>query len=342
MTMMVKTKLVDVAKAAGVSVAAASVALNKSKVATIRVAPEKAEYICKVAREMGYTPNISAKLLAGKSARILGVVMDSHAVPSAHEVLCAISETAFANGYQVMVSEVHNSIDGIESAYQSLLRYGADGVIFLAYDYPGQRELFLEKFSGVQKVVVLNPIAGTELIGPSIGIEAALDEALSVLHEKGRSRIGGIFPGSMVWDIEHRRLVLERLCRKRGFAALEFLALDFAQDRNAIAVQMEQCVMAFLRSHKIDAVFITNDIYAAFLNRALLRAGLRVPEDVAVIGWDNCSFGETLTPALSSVDSDTGQQGRLAVELLLKQLKGVAIRPEETVIQSRFILRDSV
>ena len=109
-------KLADVARAAGVSTAAASVALNHSSTKTIRVTAETALRIQKIAQSLGYVPNISAKRLSGKSARVIGVIMDSHAVPSAFEVLQAITQGALAVGYQVMVSEVHNSIKGVQRA----------------------------------------------------------------------------------------------------------------------------------------------------------------------------------------------------------------------------------
>ena len=104
-------KLADVAKAAGVSTATASVALSHSSTKTIRVTAKTALRIQQIARNLGYVPNISAKRLCGKATRVIGVIMDSHAVASAYEVLQAITQEAQAVGYQVMVSEVHNSVN---------------------------------------------------------------------------------------------------------------------------------------------------------------------------------------------------------------------------------------
>lgn len=334
-------KLADVARAAGVSTAAASVALNHSSTKTIRVTAETALRIQKIAQSLGYVPNISAKRLSGKSARVIGVIMDSHAVPSAFEVLQAITQGALAVGYQVMVSEVHNSIKGVQRAYQELLRYGADGTICLAYDYPGQREDFLNEFSDLKNFVVLNPIAGARLTGPIIDVRGALEDAMNHLKARNCDRIGCIISDAQVWDIEQRMECFAAWSEANHLPFPECFKVEFSLDRNWIAEAMKRCAETFVRSGKLNAVLVFNDLYAAYFCNALQALGMSIPDDVAVIGWDNSSFCETLTPPLSSIDCNTREQGNTALRLLLQQLNPEGNFPCEGVIRARFIARES-
>lgn len=334
-------KLADVAKAAGVSTATASVALSHSNTKTIRVTAKTALRIQRIAQSLGYVPNISAKRLCGKATRVIGVIMDSHAVPSAYEVLQAITQEALTAGYQVMVSEVHNSVKGVHRSYQELLRYGVDGTICLAHDYPEQREDFLNEFSDLKNFIVLNPVAGTTLNGPKIDVAHALHEVMDHLKSQGCDRIGCIVPDTLVWDIEQRlNCFADWSCANHAPEPVRF-QVKFSLDRSWIAHSMQECAQSFAAAGKLNAVLVFNDLYAAYFCNALQRLGLSIPDDVAVVGWDNSAFCETLTPSLSSIDCNTRQQGVTAFHLLLKQLTPEESTPCDPVVPARFIARNS-
>ncbi|MEI3004641.1 MAG: LacI family DNA-binding transcriptional regulator [Victivallales bacterium] len=141
--------LKEIANRAGVSVMAVSAVMNKTT--STRVSERKRAVIEQIAREMGYRSNVVARTLRGGQSRMIGILIDSCAPPSALQHPRHIESEATAGGYRILISEGHDSVDNLAAAYEKFEQYGVDGVICLAYDYPGQQEKSVN-ISGIRTI----------------------------------------------------------------------------------------------------------------------------------------------------------------------------------------------
>lgn len=334
-----RATLADIAKEAHVSNATVSLVLNANGVENKRVSPETARRTLEVARRLGYTPNIQARSLAGKSSRLLGVIVDTKAPASRYEILSAISTRAAELNYRVMISEIHDSVRNLADYYRELLQYGADGVICLAHDYPRQRQAFKARFRHCADMVVQNPYPGIGIAGLRIDIEPALRAGFEHFLARGRKRIMAQLPDIPVWDVEQRAEMHGKLCGAFGLPT-RLQRVSMPSVASAIQPQAAEFVRDVVVAQKIDALFAVNDLYASWFIAEAAKVGVRVPEDVAVIGLDNCEYAGAMTPALASIDLQNTRQGEKLVDLLLGKI-GAREDGDVGEVAAELILRQS-
>ena len=105
---------------------------------------------------------------------------------------------------------------------------------------------------------------------------------------------------------------------------------------------MEQVVEEFILPKQLDAVIAPNDLAASHIMRHLMRQGFRIPEDIAVAGYDNDPFSESLYPSLTTIDDNNDLIGKYAVTLLTEQLTAADSSPRSLRVTPRIIRRESI
>ena len=178
-------RLRDIAEKLGISESLVSKVLS-GKLGSTAVTEEKAELIRLTASEMGYTPNLNARSLAGKPSRIIGILIDSTAPPVTFRVLAAIERIASAQGYRCMIGEAHDSLGNLRENVDIFMQYGVDGIISLAHEYPGKKTEFLRLFADyLNRIVFVAEPPYRDAAFVNIDLASPVREAVRHLYDRG-------------------------------------------------------------------------------------------------------------------------------------------------------------
>lgn len=311
-----RTSLKDLAKELGVSIATVSRALHGSH----EVSEAMRQRVKALAEKRNYRPNPFAQSLRKEAPRIIGVIVPDLVTHYYAAVLDGIEDYASQNGYSVFSANSHESHVREEQAVENFISMHVDGIIAcLAQDTIDYRH-FDQMYDLDMPLVFFArtclPDKFSQVVGN--GDEAAY-EATRHLLETGSKRIafiGGPNHLDMVKRRKHGYLQAlrdERVPIERELVVCDKIDFDIARKVTLNLLQMD---------NRPDAILAFNDIltYAAF--DAIKSLNLRIPQDVAIIGFtdgDNAAF---VTPALSAIMDQAHEQGVVACELLLKRIKG--------------------
>lgn len=309
-------RLVDVARKAGVSrVAVARVLLGTGGV-HVRVSDKTSQKIQRIAQRLGYRPNIMAQQLKGKRSGVIGVIIDSYAAQVQFESLSIMERQAAQQGYRFMVGQSHGEFERIAGYADDFVARGVDGVICISHGYPDKGKQIAQLFSRLPNVVFINRPAIEDAHYVAVDTADGVRQSVEHLLQTGRQRIA-----LMLSD----RLYLSMQERRRGY--LETLAAHgrpvderriwVAEQPQPTPELLDSMIDDLLVRQKVDAIQATNDIWAVRLMKRLLARGIRVPDDVAIVGYDNLELAELSQPELTSIDQNVPQVSRLAVEMLL-------------------------
>lgn len=340
---MKRVTIVDVARRAGVSPAAVSLALNKPS----RLSPETVERVRETARVLGYVPNPHALALVQKRAGTVGVLVpqtisETFANPYFAEFLRGVGAGCEEKGLSLQLVPPREG--SVEKAV-SIAPVDGFLVVGLSEEHPGAKPLSRR---GVPFVVV----DGDAEKAPSVNCDdegGAYAAARSLARRHRKILVLG-FPRSsgeherFVWGVEKRRL--------RGYRrALEEYGITWtANSVTASAVSPEGGEEAFARAfdrlsragRRPTAVLAASDATAFGVLRAAGRLGLRIPEDLEVIGFDDVPFAALCNPPLTTVRQPIEKKGRIAAGLLLDLLEEED-RPvaEARLLPTRLVLRNT-
>ena len=298
----------DVARASGFSVATVSRVLNGSG----PVKDETRRRVREVATSLRFSPNVAARTLSTNRTQTIGVLLPDLHGEFFSEVIRGIDETAQEHGYHVLVSSSHNAPAEISAALATM-RGCVDGVVIMSPVIDG-RTLAAELPPSLP-LVLLNCAGGHDDVDAldidNHGGALAMTRHLVAL---GRRRIAFVRGPRGNADAEARLRGYRDALREAKIApnaAWEFDG-DFQQGSGLAAV--EQLLATAPRP---DALFAANDVMAIAAMSALREAGVRVPEDVAVTGFDDIPIARYVHPTLTTVRVDIAGLGARAVRTLL-------------------------
>ncbi|MFN8588849.1 MAG: LacI family DNA-binding transcriptional regulator [Candidatus Eisenbacteria bacterium] len=298
----------DVAREAGVSIATVSRVFNQ----TALVSEATATHVRGIAARLDYWPNSAARSLITHRTHAIGVLLPDLYGEFFSEVIRGIDLAARAEKYQVLVSSFHDSTETIVSAIRAL-RGRIDGLVVMVPD--AEAHMAIEEFASRFPVVLLNPGASAPECG-SIAITNYDGAYAAVKHlaQLGHRRIGMVRGPQGNLDADERARGYRESLRDAGLEwnpALE-VAGDFSESAGFRAAQ------DFLAaSQRPSAVFCANDYMAIGLLSALRDEGVRVPQDMAIVGFDDIAIARYLTPTLTTVRVNACELGERALRQLL-------------------------
>ena len=298
----------EVARAAGVSIATVSRVFNKKT----PVNPDTAQRVMQAAGRLDYWPNSAAQGLATRCTRTFGVMLPDLFGEFYSDVIRGIDLQSRVNEYQILLSSSHSNSEDVLTASRSMLGR-IDGLILMAPD-----ESSFETVERVRRhipVVLLSPRTNVEPCH-SVGIDnyRGAKEAVEHLLSLGHRHIAFITGPEGNVDAEERLRGFRQALAEAGQDPDE--ALIIQGNFHEIA-GFEASSTILEHSPRPTAVFAANDSMAIGLLAALHRRGCRVPEDIAVVGFDDVAIAGYLNPALTTVSVDACGLGRQAVELML-------------------------
>jgi DNA-binding LacI/PurR family transcriptional regulator len=322
----------DIARAAKVSHATVSRALHNSPL----VSPQTAERIRQIAREKGYRPSAVARSLVTKRTRTIGVVVTSIADPFIAEVVSGVEEVANDHGYSVFLANSNAEPDREVKVVHSFHERRVDGILVTA-SRVGALYMPLLNEMRVPTVLINNQHPGEFVHSVMIDNLSASRQATQHLVSLGHKRI------AYIGDQFGFQSDTERFAGYRR--ALELADIDFLPELTAHgdgkADGGARAMESLLTLDALPtAVFCYNDMSALGALRAIHACGLRVPDDISVVGFDDLFIASYTSPPLTTISQPMRQMGRTAMEILLKLFSG-SNSITNIKVQGQLIVRES-
>lgn len=326
----------DVARAAGVSVGTVSNVLNRPDL----VAPATRERVERVIARSGFVRNASARQLRQGRTRTIGLVVHDVMNPFFAEVARAAEDAAVERGYLLYLCNSAGSAEK-ESAYlRALLEQQVSGVLLTPLaEMPDVMETLRSR--GTPVVLVDRASEQPDQCSTAVDDVHGGDLAASHLLAVGASRIGLVSGPWTTRQFADRRAGVRRALRRARLPVREHLREVIVPEMMTPAAG-ERAVGDLLTNWNPDGIFCANDVLALGVLRGLLRHGVRVPRDVAVVGYDDIELASAASVALSSVRQPTALMSRRAGELLLDECDHPAEhRHQQLVFSPELVVRES-
>ncbi len=312
------TTVRDVADQAGVSVATVSRVFNDSD----RVREATRQRVLDAARALDYVPNEAARTLTTQKTKTIGVLLpDMHGEFFA-QVIRGLDHTAQEHGYHLLVSSSHGLEDEIRTM-MSALRGRVDGLVVM---WPHEHASFLDA-STTDALLLLN--ASDEVSGvPALGVDnrGGAFKAVAHLADHGHERIATFTGPPTNFEARQRLSGYRDAVREMGIAHDNELELtgDFRRETGEALVDD---LLAL--SPRPTALFAANDAMAIGALRGLREAGVSVPDDIAVMGFDDIPTARYVTPPLSTMRVPMRELGRRAMQRMLALLRDSTPRSDD-------------
>jgi LacI family transcriptional regulator len=325
----------DIAKDLKVSVVTVSKVLRNQG----RISDATRKRVLRRAKELNYQMNWVARSLVTRRTYTIGLLLPEFAHPFFAEIARAVARTVRPHGYHVLISSFEEDPELEASEIDSLLARQVDGLIIAS----SQRPRCLDVFKRAQErhipyVLIDRPLAGLRACFVGVDNRAIGKLATEHLIAKGCHRIAHL-RGPEVRIAEERMEGYRRALVKAGLRPRSDYIVSGGHGDNTGCEGMQQLLELQPRP---DGVFCYNDPVAIGAMKAILRAGLKLPEDIAVVGAGNVRYSDVLSVPLTTIDQGTCQIGSLAAELLLARIGSKrSILPEKILIPPKLVERKS-
>lgn len=306
--------LKDVAERAGVSTATVSRVINGDS----RVLLETRHKVQKAIKELNYRPSRVAQRLRskGKESKLIGLVLPDIENPFYVDMVRGIEVTAYDQGYSVIIGNFSQNKARSEMYIDILKSEGVNGFIVAPVNNQDPKVKELIK-SGYQVACVDRDVEGVEVDVVKVNNEEAAYGAIKHLTNLGHKRIGHV--GGQ-WDIpttQARLAGYKRALLESGIPIEEELIITKSSDFQS-GVDSTSALLDLDRPP--TAIFTGNNLLTLGALRAIHARGLNIPGDIAIVGFDDMYWSESLNPPLTAVHQDGFEIGRRATELLLNRM----------------------
>ncbi|MDR3447729.1 MULTISPECIES: LacI family DNA-binding transcriptional regulator [unclassified Dyella] len=319
----------EIAAAANVSVATVSRALQRPEI----VSETTRQHIHEVVKRLGYTPNALARNLRTARTRLIIALLPDIANPFFSEVIRGIEQVAHESGYSVLLGETQGSLVREQAYADMVAARQADGIITMSPRVPAipvQGRLPVVNACEYVKDAQISSVYVDNVAAAGVAVDY-----LVMLGHRDIAFVGGPPSSPICVDREQGyRLALKRA--DMAFRANLTVAGDFSIEAGERAIEL-----LLAQGRSFSAVFCANDEMAIGAMRALAAHGLRVPEDVSVVGFDDIRFARYTTPALTTVAQPKNALGREAMTMLIELLNDTGVPPRKRVLSADLVVRGS-
>lgn len=335
-----KPTSVDIAHLAGVSQPTVSRALRDSPLVSL----ETRQRVQKIARELNYKVDVNARNLRSQRTNTLALLLfedtsgsnEAFINPFFLSMLGSITKATADQGYDLLISFQQLSEDW-NAEYEDANK--ADGIIFLGY---GDYTSYIKRISKLDNegahFVTWGPVIKDQP-GLFVGCDNEQGGYLAAQHllTKGHSRIAFLGDGSKDYpEFKDRYVGYQRAHKEAGVDFYDSLKINaFFSELSGYKAALE-----LLESkQEFTAIFCASDLIAIGAIKALRENGLKVPHDIAIVGFDNIPTAEHLAPSLSTIQQDTFAAGKALVDSVIKSINGE--QGKSVLLPTKLIVRDS-
>jgi LacI family transcriptional regulator len=329
----------NVAEKAGVSITTVSFVLNN--VIGPKISEETRERVLNAARELDYHPNASAQKMARGRTNVIGLILrqdpeKAYADLFLPSVMQGVSSIARPSGYQILFIPLPPDASGREFN-QLIQERHVDGLIVSG---PTDDDTELEGLCGDGgNVVLIGKLLGSRVPFVDINNVEAAAKAVNHLANLGHKRIGFISNAPLKYYSSRERESGYRMALNQNEIDFDSSIVKYGDFTPESGYQAIQEILNI--SDRPTAVFVASDTVAIGAIHALHENQLKIPEDMAVVGFDDIPISKFLNPPLSTVHSPAYSLGQAAASMLIQQLtEGTPIQ-EEVILHTQLVIRES-
>ena len=325
----------DVARLAGVSTTTVSHVINKTRF----VAESTQQKVMEAVKELNYAPSAVARSLKCNTTRTIGMLVTQSTNPFFAEVVDGVESYCYRQGYTLILCNTGGIYEKQRDYIRMLAEKRVDGILVMCSDLTQELQEMLDSHADIPKVIM------------DWGPESSASDKIIDNSEEG-----GYLATKFLIDNGHRDIFClsgqreKAICKERvlGYRrALENAGIPF--DKNKILEGNFECDTAVEAADKIlamekkpTAVFCFSDTMALGLMSRLQQKGIRIPEDMSVIGYDNIDLAGYFSPPLTTIHQPKRRVGKTAFEILLERIKNKEHERQVFEMQPELITRDSV
>ena len=319
----------DVAREAGVSRALVSLVFRNMP----NVSDQRRQAVLDAAERLGYQLHAVASRLASHRSRVIGVVVNDLRNPVFAVVVEEIQERADVDGYRVILTAASHESARERVAIETLLEQRPDGLVIAGSLLPPKALAAIAQRTPLTLVgrVVRESGVDCVTIDDSHGAESAVEHLASLGHRAIVHVDGGKGAGA-----RERRNGYRRAMKRAGLEnEIRVMPGEYLEEAGVSAAQQ------MLADGLPTAVFAANDLIAIGLLDTLREAGVRVPEDISIVGFDDTMIARVSSVSLTTVSQTGSNIGRLAFETVLDRANGMHTEPIVHVVEPRLVVRKS-
>lgn len=329
-----RVRIGDVARVAGVSPGTVSNVLNHPH----KVTAPRRRRVEAAMQQLGFVRNESARQLRTGASRTLGLLVRDAGNPFFADVSRGVEEAAFEQGWLVLISNSARQ-DDRESVYLKLFAARqVDGLIVIPNGDVTERLLDLQH-KGIWSVLLDQRSSGPTLMSVSLDDVRGGEIAMSHLLRQGHRQIAFVGGG------RDRPLSQNRLSGAVNAISQSGLSIQLTVLEANPTIEGGESIgnklVAMPAPDRPTAVFATSDLIAIEISHVLLRHGIRVPDDIAVVGYDDIEFARQAAVPLTTIRQPAYDMGRTATEMLISQLEGRPPTVRHAVFQPELVIRES-
>ncbi|MCQ5144546.1 LacI family DNA-binding transcriptional regulator [Enterocloster bolteae] len=323
--------MVDVANLAGVTQPTVSYVIN----GTANISDEVKERVNHAIKELNYKPNYLAIALKTNRSRTIGIIIPDITNTYYAVMVSMIEKLLIKEGYTIIINSTDYNKTMEENALKHLLSHNVEGVI-ITYQFSNQRCWDYLRDSGKSAVVLEG--------GSKCGEFACINTdnyfggytATEALLKQGKKKIAYVSQTSEIEALADRCQGYKDAMRDYGRMGD---LLVYHSSGPGDKWKGGAAVGKKIRDADIDGVVVSSDVIAVGILKTILMSGIKVPQDISIIGYDDIPLAELFVPALSTVAQPLEEMCRLTVEKLLQLLAGEPV--ENSLIKPRLILRET-
>ncbi len=300
------------------------------------------------ADRLGYVPNTMARSLVLKNVMTIGLVITNPSNPFYARLISAIEERGRVHGYSLMLTVTEDSVDNERRATEELMRWGVDGVLGVPVQDGAEHWQRMQK-SGIPLVLVNRDLPGIDADVVGVDYENSARQASKLVLRGEPTSIHLVEEDLEISPTSDRIRGFEQVLAEHGIAGTPDTVVRVPTRRLESSSQPWDPADSYRLGQELAdtlepgaAVLTGNDYFALGLYRAFTEAGLRIPDDVAIVGHGDHPFSAYLDPPLSTVALPAAQVGHTAAERLLRLMaEDGPVEPNKTFLPTELIVRGS-
>lgn len=327
-----KVTIYDVAKQAGVSIATVSKVINN----TGNMREETRKRVMKIIKEMNYQPSITASALSGKGTETLGLLIPDISNPFFSMIARTIEDHAHDHGMSVIMCSTDEDPEREQKYLNVLQRKQVDGFIVASSFH--KKNLLRELISRNIPVVML----------------AYDDASLDVSKVSVDDLKGGYKAASHLFSLGHRNIAI--IAEHTYSSQLRIIGFRQVLENHGIVLSEENIhytTASILNGRSCfeeisqgntelpSAIFACNDLLAIGVIQAAMEKGISIPDELAIIGFDNTVLATTTVPRLTTIAQPIAEMGRKVVEVLIEEINGNASMQQRVLFNPKLIIRET-
>lgn len=325
----------DVADYANVSLSTVSRVLNNHP----SVDEQLRQRVLDAVRSLGYQPNQAARRLRSNTSNVIGLIISDIENPFFTSVVRGVEDLAYAHQRNVILCNTDED-PAKEQIYLEVMQAERVAGLIITPTYGERRHDSFARLQalGIPIVLLDRSLSGSEFDDVTVDNLSGAYQAVKHLLQLGRKRIAMVTAETRLTTFQQRHQGYLKALAEFGIKPQKEL-VKVTDPKTAAAQQVTAQLLQLSRPP--DAIFAANNLMTIGVLNTLREQRVRVPEDVALVGFDDMPWSGQLSPPVTSVSQPTYELGREAARLLLRRINDPDVHPQSIVLQTRLVVRES-